>query len=116
MSAIIELFELILIILHKRLFGEIVLDFNSTGRHVMLDFIINGQSYAFISTQYKMCLRRKGLLKCCKTHYVYKVEVLNHGEGNSKFYGHMCPKLLYKSSYPHRLAIDEHVKTIMRAK
>lgn len=116
MNALIELFQLIVIVLHKKLFGNMVISFDSTDRFIMLDYIVNGVNYEFMSTQYKLTIARKGLFKLTQIHYLYKVEVLNINEDHCQYYSHMCPKFLYKTSYPHRIAIDEHFKKVMKVK
>lgn len=112
--AISEIIELLFIIINNLLFGDIDVAIVKTHRSVKLSYEVNGSVYTFISTQFMYTKQYSGLLRCVKNEYVYKVELLTNTDKSSDesvgYYLHMCPRCLFKTTYPHRLAINAHFR------
>ena len=94
--AIKEVIELLLILINNLLYGDI------------------DEVYTFISTQFMYTKQYNGLFNSLKREYIYKVELLTTTDkivGETVgYYLHMCPKWLFKTTYPHRLAINAHYR------
>ena len=112
--AIKEVIELLLILINNLLYGDVVVSVIRTHRSVKLSFNVGDEVYTFISTQFMYTKQYNGLFNSLKREYIYKVELLTTTDkivGESVgYYLHMCPKRLFKTTYPHRLAINAHYR------
>ena len=112
--AIKEVIELLLILINNLLYGDIDVNITRTHRSVKLSFNVDDEVYTFITTQFMYTKKYNGLFNSLKREYIYKVELLTTTDkivGESVgYYLHMCPKWLFKTTYPHRLAINAHYR------
>ena len=118
MRFIAELFNLMAIVLHRRLRGDVDIVWIKTDKIVELAYDVKGASYIFRSEQYKYLLISNGWLKTTRTKYAYSVKLLvePNGEPIDKtfgIYGSQCPRFMKNSTYPHRLAINAHLKRVI---
>lgn len=116
MKFLIEMLYLFVIVLHHKLFGDPTVTYVATDKVVRLEYTIRGIIYTFISTQYICTVIHTGILKYKSKSYFYKVKLETNSPtlvgGLEGCYTNLCPWFLRNTSYPHRLAINAHFKSV----
>lgn len=117
MTVLLEMLCLVLIVVHHKLFGDPTVTCVATDKTVTLSYKVKENIYTFISTQYIYTIFNNGILKYSTCSYFYKVKLTTNSltleSEQDKCYKSMCPRFLKNTSYPHRLAINAHFKSLV---
>ena len=116
-----EVILLMLMVVHRRLYGYPAVSFNPTDNTFNLTANKNGKQYDFESRQYMYTVEYSGLLKHTKVNYFYKVHLISNERScdtSSGYYTSLISiagrKMLHeKTTYGHRLAIDAHLDKVV---
>lgn len=118
MRFIAEIFNLLAIMVHRKLRGDVDIVWVKTDKVIELAYDVKGTTYNFRSQQYKYLLISNGWLKTTRVKYAYSVKLLVSPDNMTDdstygLYGSQCPRFMKNSTYPHRLAINAHLKRVI---
>ena len=120
MDFIAEMFNLMAVVVHRKIRGEVDVRCIKTDKTIELVYMVQGVRYVFRSQQYIYQMRSTGWMTGLRTSYVYKVKlVVAPGDTVSDqslgIYQNQCPNFLKNTTYPHRLAINAHFKRVTQS-
>lgn len=120
MEFMAEMFNLLAIMVHRKLRGEVDVICIKTDKSIQLVYAVKETQYVFLSQQYRYTMRSNGWFSGARTNYVYKVKLMvaPGDEGNNQslgVYQNQCPNFLKDTTYPHRLAINAHFKRVTQS-
>lgn len=119
MVFLIEMLYLVVIVVHHKLFGDPTVTYVVTDNTVTLSYNVGDRNYTFVSTQYIYTVKHSGILKYNTKSFYYKVSLVSNSPSLEpdmvKNYALMCPYILKNTSYPHRLAINAHFKSVTQS-